>query len=408
MSLQGGKEMRTTIPIGPYHPLLEEPELFRLVVEGEKVVDLDWRTSYNHRGIEWISETKTYDQILFLVERVCGICSTSHPIAFANAVEDLASIEIPERAKYIRTIIAELERIHSHLLWFGLAGHYIGYNTVWMWAWRYREIVCNLFEKISGNRQAYAMIKIGGARQDIKEEDYPDILKAMDELEPKINMFIGIALDDPVLHARLKVGKLSKEDAIKWCATGPTARGAGVDIDVRRDEPYAAYDRVDWNVITQEDGDVFAMAVVRLLEILEAIKIIRQCIEKMPQGPILTEVAEIPPGEGIGVEEAPRGECFHYVKSDGTNRPVRHKIRAPTYVNIPTYRARFIGTRIPDILITLASIDPCYSCTNRMIKLDDGTGERTLTEKDLLKLSQEETERVKKKFEGYPRSKLLE
>jgi NADH-quinone oxidoreductase subunit D len=150
------------------------------------------------------------------------------------------------------------------------------------------------------------------------------------------------------------------------------------------------------------------MAVVRLLEILESIKIIRQCVEKMPQGPILVEVPEIPPGEGIGIEEAPRGECLHYVRSDGTNRPVRHKIRAPTYNNIPTYRARFIGTKISDILITLASIDPCYSCTNRMIKIDDGVGERTLTEKDLVKLSQEETERIKRKFKGYPRSKLLE
>ncbi len=401
--------MRTTIPIGPYHPLLEEPELFRVVVEGEKIVDIDWRTSWNHRSIEKLAESKTYDQVIFLVERVCGICSTSHPIAFCNAVEDLANIEIPERARYIRSIVAELERIHSHLLWFGLAGHYIGYHTVWMWAWRYRELVCNLFEQISGNRQSYAMMKIGGTRQDIKEEDYSRILKTMDELEPKVNMFIGAVLDDPVLLARLKgVGKLSKEDAIKWCTVGPVARSAGIDVDIRRDYPYAAYDRVDWKVIVQEDGDVLAMAVVRLLEILESIKIIRQCVEKMPQGPIAVEVPEIPPGEGIGVEEAPRGECFHYVRSDGTNCPARLKIRAPSYVNIPCFRSRFIGERVADIIIILASVDPCYCCTNRMMRIDDGTGERTLTEKDLLKLSWEKTERIKNKFKGCSRSKLLE
>ena len=399
--------MKTTIPIGPYHPLLEEPALFRLVVEGERVVDLDWRTSYNHRGIELLSETKTYDQVLFLVERVCGICSTSHPIAFCNAVEDLANIEIPERARYIRSIIAELERIHSHLLWLGLAGHYIGYHTLWMWAWRYREPVCELFEKISGNRQSYAMMQIGGVRQDIKEADYPYILKTIDDLEPKVNMFIGAVMDDPVIQARLKgVGKLSREDAIKWCAVGPTARGAGVDIDVRRDHPYAAYDKVDWKVITQKDGDVLSMAVVRLLELLESIKIVRQCVEKMPQGPIEVEVPEIPPGEGIGHEEAPRGECFHYVRSDGTNRPVRHKIRAPSYVNVPTYRARFIGSMVSDILIILASIDPCYSCTERMIRIVDKTGERRVSEKDLLKLSWEETEKIKKNFNRCRRSKL--
>lgn len=401
--------MRTTIPIGPYHPLLEEPELFRVVVEGEKIVDIDWRTSWNHRSIEKLAESKTYDQVIFLVERICGICSTSHPIAFCNAVEDLANIEIPERARYIRSIVAELERIHSHLLWFGLAGHYIGYHTVWMWAWRYRELVCNLFEQISGNRQSYAMMKIGGTRQDIKEEDYSRILKTMDELEPKINMFIGAVLDDPMLLARLKgVGKLSEEDAIKWCTVGPVARSAGIDVDIRRDYPYAAYDRVDWKVIVQQDGDVLAMAVVRLLEILESIKIIRQCVEKMPQGPIAVEVPEIPPGEGIGVEEAPRGECFHYVRSDGTNCPARLKIRAPSYVNIPCFRSRFIGERVADIIIILASVDPCYCCTNRMIKIDDGARERTLTEKDLLKLSWEKTERIRNKFKGYSGSKLLE
>lgn len=401
--------MRTTIPIGPYHPLLEEPELFRVVVEGEKIVDIDWRTSWNHRSIEKLAESKTYDQVIFLVERICGICSTSHPIAFCNAVEDLANIEIPERARYIRSIVAELERIHSHLLWFGLAGHYIGYHTVWMWAWRYRELVCNLFEQISGNRQSYAMMKIGGTRQDIKEEDYSRILKTMDELEPKINMFIGAVLDDPMLLARLKgVGKLSEEDAIKWCTVGPVARSAGIDVDIRRDYPYAAYDRVDWKVIVQQDGDVLAMAVVRLLEILESIKIIRQCVEKMPQGSIAVEVPEIPPGEGIGVEEAPRGECFHYVRSDGTNCPARLKIRAPSYVNIPCFRSRFIGERVADIIIILASVDPCYCCTNRMIKIDDGARERTLTEKDLLKLSWEKTERIRNKFKGYSRSKLLE
>ena len=401
--------MRTTIPIGPYHPLLEEPELFRVVVEGEKIVDIDWRTSWNHRGIEKIAESKTYDQVLFLVERICGICSASHPIAFCNAVEDLANIEIPERAKYIRSIIAELERIHSHLLWFGLAGHYIGYHTMWMWAWRYREPVCELFEKISGNRQSYAMMKIGGTRQDIKEEDYPHILKTMDELEPKMNMFIGAVLDDPVILARLKgVGKLSREDAIKHCTVGPVARSAGINIDTRRDYPYAAYDRVDWKVIIQEYGDVLAMAVVRLLETLESIKIIRQCVEKMPQGSIEVEVPEVPPGEGIGIEEAPRGENIHYVRSDGTNCPARLKIRAPSYVNIPSFRSRFVGERVADIIIILASVDPCYCCTNRMIRIDDGTEERSLTEKDLLKLSWEETERIRKKFKGCKRSKLLE
>ena len=391
--------MRTTIPGGPYHPLIEEPELFRVVVEGERVVDIDWRTSYMHRGIEKIAESKTYDQVVFLVERICGICSTSHPIAFCQAVEDLVGVEIPERARYIRTIVAELERIHSHLLWFGLAGHYIGYHTVWMWSWRYRELVCDLFERISGNRQSYAMIKPGGVRQDIKPSEYSGIVKGMDELEPKINMFIGAVLDDPVILARLKgVGKLSREDAVRRCTVGPVARSAGVDIDVRRDYPYAAYDAVEWNVITQTDGDVLAMAVVRLLEILEAVKIVRQCIDGIPEGPILEEIPEVPHVEGIGVEEAPRGECFHYVRSDGTNCPYRLKVRAPTYSNLPSFRSRFIGERVADIMIILASIDPCYCCTNRVVRIENGKSVRTLDEKNLLDLSWERTKELERSF----------
>jgi len=190
--------MKTTIPVGPYHPLIEEPELFRVVVEGERVVDIDWRTSFMHRGIEKIAENKTYDQVVFLVERICGICSTSHPIAFCRAVEDLTGTRIPDRARYIRSIVAELERIHSHLLWLGLAGHYIGYHTIWMWSWKYRELVCDLFERISGNRQSYAMLKPGGVRQDIRPSEYKGIVAAMDELEPKVNMFIGAVLDGTI------------------------------------------------------------------------------------------------------------------------------------------------------------------------------------------------------------------
>jgi len=158
---------RTIIPIGPYHPLQEEAEFFQLYVEGEKVVDMDVRISYNHRGIEGISETMHFDQVTFLVERICGICSASHPLAYIQAVEDLAGVEVPERALYLRTIINELERIHSHVLWAGLAGHFIGYNTVWMWAWRYREPVLDLLEEISGSRINYANAKIGGCRRDI-------------------------------------------------------------------------------------------------------------------------------------------------------------------------------------------------------------------------------------------------
>ncbi|OIN96879.1 NADH:ubiquinone oxidoreductase [Candidatus Desantisbacteria bacterium CG1_02_38_46] len=395
--------MKTVIPIGPYHPLQEEPELFYLTLDGETVVDVDVRLGYNHRGIEKIAESKTWDQITFLIERICGICSTSHPIAYCNAVEDCAGIEIPERAKYIRSIIGELERIHSHLLWLGLAGHFLGYNTLFMWAWKWREPVLDLFEQTTGNRNHYAMIKIGGARRDIKNEDIPAIRKCVDSLVAPLEMITKAAIDDPVLHARLKgVGVLKKEDAIKYCVVGPTARASGVAIDVRKDEPHAAYDMVEWNVITQESGDVFAKAVVRLLEMFESIKIIQQCLdglEKTKGAEFCVEVENIPPGDGIGRYEAPRGETYHYVRSDGTNCPVRHKIRAPTYVNLPSFKASCIGQTISDVAITLASIDPCYCCTERTAIIDSKNGKKEhLGEKELIRLSQEKTQKIRKKL----------
>lgn len=389
--------MATIIPVGPYHPLQEEPEFFKLHVEGEKVVGLDIELGYNHRGIEKLAESKTYDQILFLVERICGICSTSHPMASVNAVEDIGGVKVPERALYIRTIICELERIHSHLLWVGLAGHFLGYNTVWMWAWKYREAVLDILEKISGNRQSYAMMKIGGVRRDIPKEHVPEYIAALDKLVPVVDMFKGAVIDDPVLHARLKgVGVLTKEDIHNYGALGPTARASGVPIDVRRDHPYAAYDRLDWKVITTEGGDVFAKAVVRVLELYESVNMTKQALKEMPDGEIDAKVKEIPVGEGIGHAEAPRGEVYHYVRSDGTNRPARYKVRAPSYMNVPTNQTAVIGESVSDATIILAAVDPCYCCTERMAVVDKG--KIVVSSKDLIKLSQQKTKLLQSKL----------
>ncbi|HJZ42032.1 MAG TPA: nickel-dependent hydrogenase large subunit [Bacteroidales bacterium] len=392
--------MNKIIPIGPYHPLQEEPELFKLYCEGEIVRDIKWETGYNHRGIEKLSESKTFDQVFFLVERVCGICSTSHPFAFANCMEEIGEIEIPARAKYIRSIIGELERIHSHLLWVGLAGHFLGYNTVFMWAWKYREPVLDLFEMITGNRNSYAMFKIGGVRRDIENYKIPGIQETLDLLKRKTNLLIGAVMDDPVIHARTKgVGVLSREDIINYAAVGPTARASGVDIDVRRDDPYAAYPLVSWKVITAQAGDVFAKAEVRLLEMLESISIIEQCLEglkKEKEGGTEVLVKEIPEGMGTGRAEAPRGEVFHFVKTDGSNYPVRHKIRAPSYVNIATFRKACVGQTISDAAISLAAVDPCYCCTERMaVAYDIHTGEIIMNGAGLLELSVQKTLKLK-------------
>jgi len=393
---------KTLIPIGPYHPLQEEPELFKLYCEGEIVKDIKWETGYNHRGIEQLSEKKTYDQSFFLVERICGICSTSHPFAFANAVEEICNIEITNRAKYIRSIIGELERIHSHLLWVGLAGHFLGYNTVFMWAWKYREPILDLFEMITGNRNSYAMFKVGGVRRDIENYKIPQIKETLDKFKIKNDLLVGAVMDDPVIHARTKgVGILTKQDIIDYAAVGPTARASGIAIDVRKDDPYAAYPLVNWKVITAQEGDVFAKAEVRLLEMYESISIIEQCLEglkKEKEGEITVKVKDIPEGWGTGHAEAPRGEVFHYVLSDGSNSPARHKIRAPSYTNIATFKKSCIGQTISDATISLAAVDPCYCCTERMaVAYDSKTGEKILNGNELIALSAEKTNQLKNK-----------
>ena len=389
---------RTIVPIGPYHPLQEEPEFFKLHVEGEKVVHLDIELGYNHRGIEKLSESKDFEETIFLVERICGICSSSHPIACVQAIEDAGGIAVPERALFIRSTVGELERIHSHLLWLGLAGHFLGFNTLWMWAWRFREEVLNILELITGNRNHYGMMKPGGVRRDVKDTDIPAILDLVDGLKAPIGTFRDAVIEDPLVHARTRgVGVLTKEKAIAYGALGPTARASGVAIDVRRDHPHAAYGLVDWDVVTAGSGDVFDKAVVRILEMFESIRIIEQCIAQLKtvRGPVDSRPESIAPGEGIGHYEAPRGEVFHYIRSDGGNRPVRHKVRAPSFMNVPTNRETAVGVTLADATITLAAVDPCYCCTERMaVALDSPTGKRLWGTKDLIRMSCEKTFRL--------------
>ncbi|MBN2069890.1 MAG: nickel-dependent hydrogenase large subunit [Candidatus Krumholzibacteriota bacterium] len=393
------------IPIGPFHPILEEPEFFELHVDGERVVDIDMTIGWSHRGIEILSEHKTWDQVPFLVERVCGICSCSHPYAYVKAVEDLLQIEVPERAQYIRAIVAELERLHSHLLWTGLAGHFIGYNTVFMWTWKYREPVLDILEAVTGNRNHYAMMRIGGVRRELPVEEIGNIRKMLDDLEEKNKLLTGAIVDDPVIHARTEgVGILGTKMCRLYGALGPTARAGGYDIDARRDHPIDAYGKLDFDVIVCKNGDVYDKAVVRQLENFEAIKIIRQSLDRLEAlgpGEICTEIGEVPAGEGIGVYEAPRGEVLHYIRSDGGNMPMRHKIRAPSFNNILTNEYSVVGDTVADAGLITAAVDPCYSCTERVGRIDMKSGERMmLSEGDLIRMSQEKTEEIRKMMTG--------
>ncbi len=382
----------TVLPMGPFFPVLEEPAYWRLFVEGETIVGCDNRLFYNHRGIEKLGDSAlTYGQIPFLAERICGICGFIHSTCYCQAVEKAAGIEAPRRARYIRTIMLELERIHSHLLWLGIAGHIIGFETVLMQTWRIREPVMWLCEAISGNRKAYGMNTVGGLRRDLPNDTHPQLLKTLADVEKEVIAVRDAILGDGVLRARTEtVGVLTKESARSVCVVGPPARASGVAIDARIDHPYAAYDEVRPRIVTQEAGDTWARVVVRVGELVESIRLVREALSKIPEGPICAETKEeIPPGKvGVSVVEAPRGEAVHFVMTGGDNRPYRWRVRAPTYANLQALPAAVMHGTIADVPITLGSLDPCFSCTERLETVDRRTRTvRTYSSAELLEMS---------------------
>ena len=385
-------EGASVLPIGPFFPVLEEPAYFRLFVEGETVVGCDYRGFYNHRGIEKLGDSVlNYNQIPFVAERICGICGYIHACCYCQAVEEAAQIEVPARAQYIRTIMLELERVHSHILWLGIAGHIIGFDTVLMQTWRVREPVMWLCEKITGNRKTYGMNLIGGVRRDIPKEIHSEILEVLDKIEKEWLAIIDAIVGDTPLMMRLRgVGVISEEVARRIAIVGPSGRGSNMAIDSRVDHPYAAYADLGVQIKVHSDGDVLARTMVRLEELIESIRLIRLALKQMPDGPIINNVTEeIPEGlEGISVVEAPRGEAIHYVMTGPDNRPARWRVRAPTYPNLQAVPPMIQGETIADVPIAIGSLDPCFSCTERMEVVDRDTNRhRILSYDDLMELS---------------------
>ena len=360
--------MSYIVPIGPYHPALEEPIHAKLYTEGEVIKDAEVFVGYNHRGIEKLATERNAIQTLVLVERVCGICSHSHALTYAMCVENINGIEVPKRGQYIRVITAELERLHSHFLWLGIACHIIGHDSMFMHIWDERELVMDLLEKMTGNRVNYAMVTVGGARRDIDDELRRELLEACDKLKAPLDRITEIALTDKTIAMRTKgVGVLPKEDALRMGAVGPHARASGVKVDVRKDAPYSSYEDFDFDVPVVESGDMFARVVVRALECYESIKIIRQALENLPATPINlgNKLIKIQPGQAVCRHEAPRGQLSHMVVGDGSFNNHRVSIHVPSYKNTPTVPFMLLGNTVADAGLIIASIDPCFSCLDR-------------------------------------------
>ena len=362
-----------TVPIGPQHPALKEPASFLISLQGEKIDATDVRLGYNHRGIEKACEQRTYIQDLYLIERICGICSHSHTTCFITAAEEVAGVQVPPRGLYIRTLVAELERVHSHLLWLGVAGHEIGFDTLLMYTWRDREIVMDLLAMLTGNRVNYGINTMGGVRRDFTKEQLAEVRKSMDVFEERTKYYIQIAATEPTLAKRLGgVGSLSHDDAVRLGAVGPTARASNVDRDMRRDDPCLAYKDLSFKVITDNHNDVFGRTLVRVGELMESYQLIRQIIDKMPEGPVKGKAPRrVPAGEAICRYEAPRGEDIHFVKGNGTDKPERVKVRAPTMANLGSMGKMLQNNNLADVPNIIAAIDTCFSCTDRAIEVRD-------------------------------------
>lgn len=359
--------MTYTFPLGPYHPALEEPFKVRVQCKGEVIESVTVDVGFSFRGIELLAQQRNWVEVITLIERVCGICSNTHAKTFCLAVESIAGIELPPRAAYIRLIMAELERLHSHLLWAGVGAEDIGYHSLFMEVFNLRERVMDTLEAISGNRVNYGMNCIGGVLRDIP--DPAAHLPTLDALEKALReVVVPIFTEDATLLARTRgTGVLTREKAVEWAVVGPVARASGLDIDVRRDQPYLAYGELGFQPVLRTAGDVQARVEVRALEMLESIRLLREALRQLPAGPLRATggLPEIPPGEATVRTEAPRGEALYHVVSEGGSGPARVKIRTPSFVNIPVLEAMIPGAALADLSIIQASVDPCISCTDR-------------------------------------------
>lgn len=356
---------KTVIPFGPQHPVLPEPLHLKLVMRDEKVLEAIPAIGYVHRGLEKLTETKEYTQNIFVVERICGICSFMHALAYCQGVEELMQVQVPDRARYLRVIWGELHRTHSHLLWLGLLADAFGFESLFMQSWRCREKVMDLMDATAGSRVIISTNAIGGTRRDIA----PDMLAHVDEvvtdIEQELRDIEKVFLNSTTVKQRLcGIGVLSKEDAYALGAVGPVARASGIAQDLRK-TGYAAYGELDFEPVVETDGDSYARTAVRIRELHQSFSLIHQAIAHIPDGDYAVPVKGNPDGEVISRVEQPRGEVLYYLKANGTKKLSRLRVRTPTFANIPALLHMLPGHQLSDVPVLILTIDPCISCTER-------------------------------------------
>ena len=357
---------RTIIPFGPQHPVLPEPIHLDLVVEDETVVEAIPSIGYVHRGLEKLCETKDYNQMVYVIERICGICSFGHGWGATASIEGAMGVKIPERAEYLRTILHELSRVHSHMLWLGLLADAFGFESLFNHCWRVRETVLDLFEKNTGGRVIFSICKPGGMRKDISNENLQEMVSVLNGLKGEIKELTDVFINDASVQNRMVgVGMLTKEEAIELCAVGPVARGSGVVQDMRLTDNHGVYGQLNFEPIVEEGGDCMARTIVRIREVFQSIELIEKAVALIPDGPVDMKVPNKVEGEHIIRLEQPRGEAYYYALGAGTKFLKRMRVRTPTNMNIPALVKTLAGADLADVPILVLTIDPCISCTER-------------------------------------------
>jgi NADH-quinone oxidoreductase subunit D len=372
--------------MGPQHPSTHGVLRLLLEIDGETIVRMMPDIGYLHTGIEKTCEAKFYQQVVPMTDRIDYLCPMTNNLAYCLAVEKLLGLEIPPKAQWIRVMLNELTRINSHLVWLGTHAMDIGAMTVFLYCFREREDVLRLFEAVSGQRMMTSYFRIGGLALEPPLGFFERVKSFNDRFPANIDEYESLLTSNPIWTGRTKgIALLSAEDAIALCATGPTLRASGVDVDLRRDKPYSGYEKFQFNVPVSNDGDVFARYVVRVQELRESQKIVKQALEGIPEGPvkadaphvvlpdrekmktqmealiyhfkIVTEGFTVPEGEVYMPIESPRGEMGYYVVSDGTAKPYRVHMRSPSFANLQTLRKMCEGRLIADVVAAIGSID---------------------------------------------------
>ena len=378
----GRQGKKFVVPVGPQHPALKEPGHFEFAVDGELVTGASVRLGYVHRGIERACEQQNFVQNMYLVERVCGICSHSHANAYVNGVEQLAKVPAPPRAQAIRQLVACLERIHSHFLWLGVAAYEAGFETLLMYSWRDREVIMDVLEQLTGNRVNYSVSVLGGVKYDVSAAQAAAIKAGLAKIEERTKHYLHVVTTDTSFLARSRgVGVTTQEEADALGLLGPTLRAAGVPRDVRVCAPYGSYPQFPVTMMLDAAGDLAARFKVRLDETMDSIRVCRAILDGLPEGELTVKFPrKIAAGETISRFEAPRGELFYYIKSNGTDTPERVKIRTPSICNWIYVLTKAVGSQMADIPPLLAGIDPCFSCNDRSVVINrPGRGRQLLT-----------------------------